>query len=216
MSKYYKRASYRRKMLDSLLEKYKHIYKGIVLDIGGRDRGIFKKPKDKVDKWIFADINPNYKPDIILDVTDMRQIQSESIDVINAIELFEHVNNINKGLKECFRVLKKNGVIIISVPFLANIHSDPFDFQRWTFTKWKLQLRKTGFTINKFFIMGKYYTLLSQMLKTRIDTLPRGGFLLFRIFRPILDWLSHFDNNIKNNEILDSYHNGYFIIATKK
>ena len=216
MSKYYKNISYRRKLLDYLQEKYKYLYKGIVLDIGGRDRGTFKKPKTKVDKWIFADVNPDYNPDIILDVSDMSQINTESIDVINAIELFEHVNDIEKSLKECFRVLKANGVIIISMPFLSNIHSDPFDFQRWTFTKWKFQLTKIGFTINKLIITGKFYTLLSQMLKNRIETFPRSGFLLFRIFRPFLDWLTKFDNNIKDNKILDSYHNGYFIIATKK
>ena len=102
-------------MLDFLQEKYKNLYQGIVLDIGGRDRGKFRKPKENVEKWIFADINPNHNPDIILDVADMKQIESESIDVINAIELFEHVEKIKKGLRECFRVLKNNGIIIISV-----------------------------------------------------------------------------------------------------
>ncbi|MFX0186791.1 MAG: methyltransferase domain-containing protein [Candidatus Hodarchaeota archaeon] len=215
MSKDYIRLSYRRKMIDYLLKKYEYIYKGVVLDIGGRDRGRFKKPKKKVEKWIFADINPDYKPDIILNVSDMNQINSESIDIINAIELFEHVYEIKKGLKECYRVLKKNGKMIITVPFLSNIHSDPFDYQRWTSTKWKLELKKSGFTIEKFIIMGKFYTHLSEMMKTRIDILSRGGYILFRLIKPILDWLTHFDNRVKDNRVLDSYHNGYFIVANK-
>ena len=74
VKKYSHWASYRRQMLDRLQEKYRGLYKGIVLDIGGRDRGNFKKPKDKVQKWIFADINQDYNPDIILDVSDMKQI----------------------------------------------------------------------------------------------------------------------------------------------
>jgi hypothetical protein len=53
---YYFWASYRRKILDDLLEGAKDYYKGIVLDIGGRDRGRLEKPKDRVKKWIFADI----------------------------------------------------------------------------------------------------------------------------------------------------------------
>lgn len=57
---YQKWASYRRKMLDYLQDYYKYLYKGVVLDIGGRDRGKFKKPKEKVKDWIFADINPEH------------------------------------------------------------------------------------------------------------------------------------------------------------
>lgn len=119
-------------MLDLLNEKYSYLYKGVVLDIGGRDRGRFKKPKDKVEKWIFADINASHNPDIIIDVSDMQEIESSSIDVINAIELFEHVRKIDDGLGECYRVLKSGGILIISTPFLFPIHADPFDYQRWT------------------------------------------------------------------------------------
>jgi len=44
---YYFWATYRRKILDKLQEKYKHLYEGIVLDIGGRDRVTLKNPKTK-------------------------------------------------------------------------------------------------------------------------------------------------------------------------
>jgi len=128
--KYYFWATYRRKLLDKFLEENESHYKGIVLDVGGRDRGKFKKPKDEVEKWIFADIEDKYQPDIILDVSNMNEIKDESVDVINAIELFEHVEDIEKGLRECHRVLKNDGIMILSVPFLYPIHADPFDFQR--------------------------------------------------------------------------------------
>lgn len=39
----------------------------------------------------------------------MRDIKNESVDVINAIELFEHVEKNEEGLKERYRVLKKMG-----------------------------------------------------------------------------------------------------------
>lgn len=132
---YYLWATYRRKKLDELQEKYQDLYHGIVMDIGGRDRGKFKKPKDKVKKWIFVDIEKKHNPDLILDIAEMKKIKSKSIDLINAIELFEHVGKIDKGLDECLRVLKKGGRLIISAPFLYKIHADPYDFQRWTETK---------------------------------------------------------------------------------
>ena len=213
-------ASYRRQMLDLLQEKYQDLYKGVVLDIGGRDRGNFKKPKDKVEKWIFADINHDYNPDIILDVSDMKQINSNSIDVVNAIELFEHVYKIEKGLQECFRVLKKNSIFILSIPFLFHIHADPNDFQRWMSTKWRIELERIGFKVEKLIIMGKFYTTLAEMYKSKLKSIKKRYFLgkiLFPIILPFLNLLIKWDNKsfVKEDPILNYYHAGYFIIARK-
>ncbi len=215
---HYFNSSFRRQHLDKLLRKYESEYRGAVLDIGGRDRGCFKKPKDRVDKWVFADIEPAYKPDILTDVCDMKTVESESFDVVNACELFEHVENTAKGIAECFRVLKPDGSLILSVPFLYQIHADPLDFQRWTETKWKMELTKAGFTIKTFEIMGRYFTVRNGMRKTFIQSLPviirHFGYLSF----PIMELLNRLDNTkmIIKHKKLGSYHGGYFIIAKKE
>jgi len=215
---YYFWATYRRKILDNLQEKYKHLYKGVVLDIGGRDRGYFKKPKDNVEKWIFADIVKEHNPDIVLDVANMKNMGDKSIDVINAIELFEHVEDIEKGLDECYRILKKGGIMIISVPFLYPIHADPYDFQRWTEDKWRIELEKRGFKIEKIEIMGRFFTVFGDMLKLLIKSLPFGIRHLSYVLFPIIDLivlLDNYDTIIKNMEKLSKYHGGYFIICKK-
>lgn len=214
---YYFWASYRRKILDELLEKNKHYYKGIVLDIGGRDRGKFKKPKDKVKKWIFADIEEKHKPDIVLDVANMKDIKDESIDIINAIELFEHVEKIEQGLKECYRILKKDGVMILSVPFLYPIHSDPYDFQRWTEDKWKKILNEIVFKIVKFEITGRYFTVIADMKKAFIKSIPRILRYVLYLSYPLIDLLVTLDNFniIKKHSKFGKFHGGYFIILRK-
>ena len=207
-------------MLDYLQDKYKYLYKGTILDIGGRDIGNFKKPRNNVEKWIFADINESHKPDIILDVANMEKIDSNSIDVVNAIELFEHVQNVEEGLKECYRVLKKEGVLILSMPFLFHIHADPYDLQRWTYVKWKIELTKVGFKLEKFIIMGKFFSFLAQMLKTMLRSvaaiLYKGRLILSPIL-PFLDVIAGLDNKsfVKNHPVFPKYHYGYFIIARK-
>lgn len=217
MDYYSKWSTYRRKVLDSLQEKYKSLYHGIVLDIGGRDRGIFKKPKNQVEKWIFADINEDYNPDVLLDVTDMGQVNTESIDVVNALELFEHVDDISSGLNECYRVLKKGGNLILSVPYLFPIHADPYDFQRWSDKKWRMELIKTGFTIDKFIITGKYYTTLGDFFKIYLKTLRKPLRRIASVFFPILDKMVRLDqkSNVKYHDKLNKFHSGYFIIAFK-
>jgi len=212
--------TYRRIILNSLQEKYKSLYNGIVLDIGGRDRGIFKELKLKVDKWIFADIDGSRHPDIIIDVSNMEYFNSNSIDVINALELFEHVFKIRKGLKECYRVLKKDGKLILSTPFLFPIHGLPYDYQRWTYNKWRFELEKVGFKIEKMIIMGNFFTIFADMLKTLLKSqIKRSSFKrkIFSLFLPLLDNLTKFDNRklLKNNDSLKNFHYGYFIISTK-
>jgi len=41
-----------------------------------------------------------------------------SFDVIVSNDLYEHVPDINKSLKEAYRVLKNSGTLLISIPFL--------------------------------------------------------------------------------------------------
>lgn len=220
-NEYLQWASFRRQLLDRLQEKYKYLYKGVVLDIGGRDRGKFQKPKDQVENWIFADINEETKPDLILDISEMKQIGAETVDVVNAIELFEHVYDIKKGLKECFRVLKKDGILMLSTPFLYPIHADPYDFQRWTDYKWRIELKERGFSIQKFIIMGGFYTSLAEMLLLKLKDYRTKSFLgkiLYYILRPIIDNIFKLDykSSVKENPRLSKYHSGYFIIAEKK
>ena len=216
----YKWLSYRRKMLDVLQEKYNYLYEGIVLDIGGRDLGEYQKPKDKVKKWIFADINKDNNPDIVLDVANMEKIESNSIDVVNAIELFEHVQDIDKGIKECHRVLKEKGLLLLSSPFLFHVHADPYDFQRWTSIKWRSELLKIGFKIEKIIVMGKFFSILAQMIKTMLRSIAAylyKGRLILSTILPFLNLMSRLDNRsfVKNHPVLANYHYGYFIIARK-
>jgi len=43
--------------------------------------------------------------------------KNESFDVIISNDVFEHVPDIKKTIKEAYRVLRKNGFLIISIPF---------------------------------------------------------------------------------------------------
>ncbi|MDA3855188.1 MAG: methyltransferase domain-containing protein [Candidatus Woesearchaeota archaeon] len=215
---YYLNSTYRRRQIDVILNKNKSVFKGVVLDIGGRDRGQFVKPKSKVDKWLFADIEDKFSPDLVLDVSNMKNVKSNSIDIILAGELFEHVQEIEKGISECYRVLKKGGKLLITIPFLYPIHADPWDYQRWTNEKWKLELNKLGFKMKKFEVTGYYFLVLSDMLKSFFKILPWGVRHLFLLISfPFLELVYFFDRTkfVRDNRKLNKYHSGYFIIVEK-
>jgi len=203
-------------MLDENFKKNISLYKGIVLDIGGRYRSKIEKPVKNVERWIFADIEEEHEPDIILDVANMKSISNNSIDVINASELFEHVSNPEKGISECNRILKHGGMIIISTPFMYGLHADPFDYQRWTKEKWKLVLGKNNFDVLQIQDMGYFFTVIADMLKIyfkKSNTILR---CLSYFTYPIFDIIVKLDKLSTENIAWKSYVGGYYIVARKK
>lgn len=211
-------ASYRRQLLDHLLCNNNSFLNGKVLDIGGgRKRGLFTPPQGAI--WIYADINQDISQGIIADVQDMKNIKNDSFDSIKATELFEHVECPEKGLSECYRVLKKKGNLILSVPFLVQIHADPYDYQRWTETKWRKEFNRIGFKIVKFEKMGLFFTVLAEMIKILLKAfnLPLGIKHITYITYPILDIIKSLDNLkfVKKNDKLNKYTTGYFIVVKK-
>jgi SAM-dependent methyltransferase len=214
---YYFWSTYRRRSLDLLQEQHKHLYLGVVLDIGGRDRGAFKKPKDVVKKWISADINPDHAPDVVLDVANMAVVQAGSIDVVNAIELFEHVDRIEAGIGECRRVLKPGGRFILAVPFLYPVHADPYDYQRWTETRWRQVLTGAGFEVEELVVTGRFFSVWADMAKMFITSRSSLVRKVLYVLYPFLDLLVLLDGTrfVQQNKVLSSFHGGYFIICRK-
>jgi SAM-dependent methyltransferase len=214
---YYFWSTYRRRSLDLLQEQHRHLYQGVVLDIGGRDRGAFRKPKDAVQRWISADISPDHSPDMVLDVADMAAVGSGAIDVVSAIELFEHVDRIESGIRECLRVLRPGGVLILSAPFLYQVHADPYDYQRWTEMRWRQALADAGFQIEELVITGRFFSVWADMAKAFVSSRSSLVRKVLYIFYPLLDLLVKLDGRdfVRRNRVLSSFHGGYFIVCRK-
>lgn len=61
------------------------------------------------------DVRPQVKPDIVADLCDMPQVESESFEIVFANCVFNHVYDDNAALAEVCRVLKGNGLFIVWV-----------------------------------------------------------------------------------------------------
>jgi SAM-dependent methyltransferase len=53
-----------------------------------------------------------------LDISNMLQIESNAFDVVIAMDVLEHVYNDTKAFEEVYRVLKKGGIFLFSIPQL--------------------------------------------------------------------------------------------------
>lgn len=64
-----------------------------------------------------ANVPDNYHSVVIADVMELsKHIEKESVDAIFCGELLEHLENPIHFLRECQKVLKKNGKIVLSTP----------------------------------------------------------------------------------------------------
>ena len=109
--------------------------KGIFLDVGCGVKPYEKVFGKYVDKYYGIEYSPESgfrgnRADVAGDASEM-PFADESFDTILCTEVMEHVMNPEKVIAEFARILKPDGVAIITVPFFYPIH-DTFDFFRYT------------------------------------------------------------------------------------
>jgi SAM-dependent methyltransferase len=110
---------------------------GSVLSIGSLDDSdgegsFYKKYFKNSDIYIKSEIKKSPNCDLILDVTNMKMVNNQEFDCIFCGGVLEHVFDFKKGIFEIHRVLKKNGILLLGLPFNQAIHMPPNDFWRFT------------------------------------------------------------------------------------
>lgn len=102
------------------------------------------------------------KLDIVSDITSIPETD-ESFDAIMCIEVFEHLPEPIKAIKEFSRLLRPGGHLIITAPFCSLTHFAPYHFYTG-FNRYFYQehLSKNGFNILELVENGNYFEYLGQ------------------------------------------------------
>jgi len=210
--------SFRRYFIDSYLEKNIHYFKGkIVLDAGGKKinkRGNFNPKKTGSKKWIYLNIDSNTNPDFLGDI-NKTEFKNEEFDVVVMIELLEYLKDPINAICEVKRILKKDGLMIFSVPFVHPLHGDrDFDYFRFTDTALKFYLNKTKMKIIEVTPMGSSLAVIFDIMRINFtynkNFIFKFFYFLLVLIYPFLKLIYKFFN-FKNEYI----NTGYFVIAKK-
>ena len=115
---------------------------GPILEVGsyqvpGQEALANLRPLFPGRKYIGMDVRPGPGVDLVADVEELPQASS-SIGTVVALSTFEHVPHFWRGFDEVRRVLRPDGVLVVSVPFYLHIHAYPNDY--WRFTPEALKL----------------------------------------------------------------------------
>lgn len=83
------------------------------------------------DSYKTFDVDKNSNANFCEDL-HATKISSDSFDTIIMIEVMEHLYNPFEGIRQVHRILKKDGYVIATTPFIFPYHSEPNDYFRYT------------------------------------------------------------------------------------
>ncbi len=73
--------------------------------------------------------------------------EDSSFDAAVSNEVLEHVFNPQQHLKEMYRILKPNSLVLMTLPFVWDEHEQPYDFARYSSFGLRHILEEAGFEI---------------------------------------------------------------------
>jgi SAM-dependent methyltransferase len=157
---------------------------GQILDIGGKSASslYFKYMQTAPGSQIICTDLKAAPGVLALDVTKPFPISDDSIDVVIAFNLFEHVFEYEFAFREIYRILKPDGRIYLCVPFLHEFHPAPDDYFRFTASGLTQICLNSGMRVD---VISSLYDGILTFALTKITSqlFPR---LVCRIVNPLI------------------------------
>ncbi|WP_414568116.1 methyltransferase domain-containing protein [Nostoc sp. CCY 9925] len=194
--------------------------KGDLLDLGCGMCPLYGLYKDLANSYYCIDwensLYPNPYADLFCDINNSIPLADNSFDTIILSDVLEHIAEPKLLLQEIYRLLRKDGVVILNVPFFERIHESPYDFYRYTEFILKEMIASIGFKLELFEVVGgaiESWSYMTANLSTYLPVIKR--IVPIMLFYFVLQ-LKKSNYIRKKFQVLDSlYPSGYFYIARK-
>jgi len=160
-----------------------HLEKGkkyVILDYGCGVRPYEYIFTGYADKYTGADVGDNPHADVKIYPDEKLPFNDSEFDIVLSSQVLEHVENTDFYLGECRRLLKNEGLLILSTHGTWQFHSAPIDVQRWTSYGLKRLIEKAGFKVIDFIPALGQLALTSQLRLTFYHSFVK------EIFKPAL------------------------------
>lgn len=154
---------WRKKNFEYFKTQFSELPAGLrVLDLGsgpGQFSVLFER-----FKTFRSDFFPYKECDFLTDINQKLPIADAAFDLVYMSNVLEHVRDPGSLLRECHRILKPGGRIIITVPFFIKIHQAPYDFYRYTSYGLVAQFEQAGFRSPRVDAIGDLFDTFSSVL----------------------------------------------------
>lgn len=177
------------KQSDRFLEKYSSLYNGTLVDLGCGDAPFRKYFLQYARCYIGVDWTKtlhNSKADIVSDLNTKVALDDDLADTVVGLSVLEHLYNPQQFLNEAHRVLKKEGSLILQVPWQWQVHEAPFDYFRYTPYGLKYLLSNAGFINIKIEASSGLFSTIALKLNYFSARFIIGPWLIRMVIRLIL------------------------------
>jgi SAM-dependent methyltransferase len=139
--------------------------RGRLLDLGCGNMPYRTVISKVVDQYDSLDINSEIS-NLTYNVSaeEMSIVPDNLFDTVISFEVLEHLPHPQIALKEIYRVLKPEGVLILTVPHLSRLHDIPHDYYRFTKYGLLILLKDSGYTSIKVYEKGGILCFLGHQL----------------------------------------------------
>lgn len=150
-----------RYLLRKQIQKFSNYITGKVLDVGA---GSFDRYQElfTTESYTRMEIKAGPGIDVVGTAYDI-PFPDNSFDSVISTQVFEHLARPIDAAKELYRVLKRGGHALVTVPQANELHEEPHDYFRYTDHGLKALFGEAGFTIVEIDKRGGYWSLLAQM-----------------------------------------------------
>jgi SAM-dependent methyltransferase len=193
---------------------------GSLLDLGCGNCPLYGFYQQFVDSVICIDwensLHPNPYNDLCCDISQPLSLADASFDTILLADVLEHLFNPVDMLKESYRLLKHDGIILINVPFLYWIHESPNDFYRYTEFALRKLAEKTGFKVEVIDVVGGSLETWFDLTSKLGSYLPILRSFLSRLLFELSCWLRKSNSLNRKLKVIDTiFPTGYFMVLRK-
>lgn len=160
-------------ILNSIIEARKYA-NGKILDMGCGNKPYADIYCDISTTYIGIDLlasesanKEEKKADVYGSVLEL-PLRSDCFDTVLSFQVLEHVPEPKKMLKEAYRILKKDGHLILTAPLTWSLHEIPHDYYRYTKYGLKYLAENAGFEIIYIKERCSFWGVNGQRLSSRL------------------------------------------------
>lgn len=157
--------------------------KHIVVDYGCGDMPYKALFSEISSQYIGVDIAENPLADSYIELDGKMTLADSSCDIVLSTQVLEHVEDPEYYLKEANRVLRKDGLLVLSTHGYWMYHPDPSDYWRWTSSGLQKIVNRNGYEIVRF---DGILSRSSMGLQLFQDGLV---FKFPKFLRPVIGWI---------------------------
>jgi ubiquinone/menaquinone biosynthesis C-methylase UbiE len=145
---------------------------GRMIDVGCGDKPYRKMFAPHVSEHLGIDYEETYKDSVwsskekadFVFSGDRLPFDDASFDTVLCTQVLEHAAKPWVLFAEMTRIMRAGGVMILTIPFSYRLHSEPYDFYRYSHHGLRALSEQNGLEVVKLFPRGGFWTVIGQKL----------------------------------------------------